>query len=1063
MIEILKASAGSGKTHRLTQSYIELLLREKDPYSYRHILAVTFTNKATEEMKSRILNELFTLANTPKSSSYYSSLLPKFGSDEALSKASKVVLCNILHDYGSFSVSTIDKFFQQVLRAFSRELGLYSSYQVEIDKDTLIEESVAKVLDSVGKDDPGERKRKWLVGNALKKLSQGLSANIEYDLIDVATKILSEDHRSCIEKLGLENIDLYDSTLVATLEKCCKDVRQSYQKKLQKAAKEVIAAALDAGVDLYETASSFLDKTVSKFAEIPPDKRFEDLLKTSELAPKGEVVSREELLSSLCGKDFAKRYSSIDLWFAKTKAKLAAKVTPRLKKAVDDFAALFGEETIIYKTAQLLEEQVYGFGLAGDLDKAYKEVLKEENVLSLDTSTALLRKIIDDSDAPFIYERTGVRYEHFLLDEFQDTSHIQWDNFKPLLANSVAQGFDNLVVGDVKQSIYRFRDSDWNILKDEISRDFPVKEDVLDSNWRSSREIIEFNNAFFAFAREQLEKQYGTKYGSICEIYSDLQQKPAPKKTPQGRIKVHFANPQDDEASEVYNAVKEAIAEGYHYADIGILARNNDKGALVAQYLIENGVPVVTDESLKVKSSSTVADLLALLSSLDNPKDKLSLYLTSEMGVKIPNEYHSLVDLCEALLRELRKLNPEKFSCETLYIQSFMDLASDFQNRKRGGLHEFLDQMKDDKSSISSPSVGDSVRIMTIHKSKGLAFQVVIVPFLECVTTWGGTSNGKWCHPAVEGTSLEGAATGAYNIDMTKDIAATLFASEYRREQFNQCVDAINVAYVAFTRAKHRLVLIGQSPTSKFLSDLAKGNPTFSNFSQLLYCFVGGNEMFSEIPHQIEYDEDGCPMEDDPGLDYVFPAKAPQETVLSEYSLSDTGFQARKSEFISQPIGRRLTFGRESRDFFKGDTASSSRRLRGIVLHDILSKVLAAEDLPSAVREAVDAGYLTPAEGEEASELLSRAVSEHPRWFPGDAKRIWNESSILSSDGKVYRPDRVVELPGGAIAVIDYKFGEQRNKYRTQVEEYMSLLSRMGYASVEGAIWYVDSGKVVSL
>lgn len=1064
MIQILKASAGSGKTHRLTQTYIDLLLREKDPYSYRHILAVTFTNKATEEMKGRILSELFTLSNDAASSPYYAYLLPKFASEQELAKTASVVLCNILHDYGSFAVSTIDKFFQQVLRAFSRELGIYSSYQVELNKDVLISESVDKVLDSIGKEDDDERKRKWLVRNALQRLSQGESINLERGLLDLAKQILSEAHRSALEALGLGNTELYDIKAVSALEKCCKDFCKSYLKKLSEAAKAIAVAADKAGIDLKDTYYKFLDVVVSKFANISDDGRFEEIFKNAKIKVAGELASSEELLGALCGSYFLQNYASVDLWFTKPKAKLAAKVTPELKTAVDDFADLFGSELILYRTAKLLEDQVYGFGLSGDLDKAFKEVLKEENVLSLEESTALLRKIIDDSDAPFIYERTGVRYEHFLLDEFQDTSHIQWENFRPLLSNSVSQGFDNLVVGDVKQSIYRFRDSDWNILKDEISRDFQVKEDVLDSNWRSSREIIEFNNSFFALCAAQLERQFGTKYGSLGDIYSDLEQKPAPKKTPGGRIKVHFGA-SADEPSEVFNAIVSAVEEGYHYGDIGVLVRKNEHGAMIAQYLIENGVPVVTDESLEVKSSSTVANLLALLSSIDNPKDKLSLYLTSEMGVQIPNEYHSLVDLCESLLRELKKLDPEKFSCETLYIQSFMDKASDFQNKNRGGLHEFLELMKEDDSSINSPSVGDCVRIMTIHKSKGLAFQVVIAPYLEKVTLWPGKPIFKWCHPTIEGTPLEDAAKGVFNIKLVKDISSTFFASEFRKEQFNQCVDAINLAYVAFTRAKHRLILIGERPKAKFANDLAQGNPTFDNFSQLLYAFVCNNDQFTDISRPVECYEDGTPCEDDPGIDYVFPSEPPKEKVVSDYSCLDSGFEDRKSEYISQPIGDRLTFGRESRDFFKGDKAATSKRLRGIVLHDIMSKVYLPSDLPAAVQAATDQGRLTPEQEQEALELLSSAIEEHlgDGWFPLERSRVWNETSLLDTDGNVYRPDRVVELEDGYLMVIDYKFGPQRPKYQAQVEEYMSLLSRMGYSQVRGALWYVDSGKVVSL
>lgn len=1030
MIEIMKASAGSGKTHLLTEKYIRLLLESKDRHEYRHILAVTFTNKATEEMKSRILKELHTLSSTPEKSPYFAEMRGLYPDVASLQEAASTLLFNILHDYGAFAVSTIDKFFQQVLKSFSRELGHFSAYQLELDRKALISEAVVRVLDSLTTEKKDERLVGWLTDNALSSIEDGKGFNLEKSVTAVAERILSEEHRAKAEACGLDPGTMYDDNLAGVLSEICDRVETEYLEEISSAVEDVYDAFAEDEVDPKDTYRGFIDSALRKFRNIDKDRRL-----------------RKNLLSDPLNATFTSRCGTYDAdprgWFTAGNKALASKISQRTVIAVTDFAGCFGERLKLYRTSRLIKSQVYGMGLANDLSRTFAEMLKEKNVLSLDDSNTILKGIIDGTDAPFIYEKMGVRFEHFLLDEFQDTSRIQWDNFKPLLANSDAQGFYNLIVGDVKQSIYRWRGSDWNLIKSEIAKDFSVSENSLKQNWRSSREIIEFNNAFFSSCARRLDAQLGVN--EIREIYADVIQDNSPSPKLSGGVDVIFCPEDEDmdvlqrENAAVRNCVEEALASGFRYSDIAVLVRGKAEGAQLAAYLVENNIPVLTDDSMMILSSSVVRQLVALLSSIDNPADEMSGYLSGLLDVELPEEYHSLMDLCEQLLRSLRDIDSARYDEESIYIQSFMDKVKDFQSRGRDGLHAFLASLEGDKSSISSPSVGNSVRVITIHKSKGLAFPFVIVPFAEKINLF--KAENSWCRPDVEGTELAEAAAGIYDVKLSGKSEGTYFEGEYREEQLKQAVDNINVAYVAFTRARYQLRIVAAQPSASFLSAYASDrNCAVKDFSELLYAYTDSDDRVMECSRTEGFVAD----KDD---DEYIPLQASYE---------------------SWPLGERLVFSRDSSDFFSdsGETGfSASRRIRGVVLHGILSETIVPDDLPGAVSRAVEKG-LVPAEDapEVLAELSERVEKGRERgWFPSDASLVRNEVTLMDTDGSLLRPDRVVEDGEGGLFVIDYKFGEQKPSYKVQVGGYADMFRRMGYTNVQAAIWYVDSENVVYL
>ena len=1059
MLEIMKASAGSGKTYRLARKYISLLLQSKDRYAYRHILAVTFTNKATDEMKGRILKELHVLATSPQESDYHDHFVPVyFPSDSDLQKKAETVLSDMLHDYSAFAVSTIDRFFQQTLKAFSREIGQFASYQVELDKDSLVAESVDRILDSLTEEDSGLLS--WLTDNVLEQIEQGGRYSMDANLLEMAKRLKSAQRQEVMEKSGVGADKEYPKEKLLEIREICRRIVSDFRTAVKDSARAALDIIEQAGVNPAESNRGFMKK-LYQYSELEDGDAIEALPET-----------------------FTSKALDHEQWFAKTKAaKLKPLVYPFLEAPLEDFCTLFDKEFKVYNTAQILDGQLYGLGVAGELDKAFKELMKEKNVLCIDDSNTILRDIIDGSDAPFVYEKLGVRYEHFLLDEFQDTAGVQWSNFSPLLHESESKGGESLIVGDVKQSIYRWRGSDWKLLNDIVPDEFEGhKEEVLDTNYRSLANVVNFNNLFFKSAAAILDRMNGfEKDGPMSVIYSDVRQMTGKKSSAKGSVSLTFC-PKEDELKKVLEAVHEAQANGASLSEIAVLVRSNAIGEDVSMYLIDNDIPVITDDSLRVKSSITVRRLVSLMSFADNPQDTVNGYLAESLDIALPRECGSLVDMVEALFRELKNKDADGlWKGEALHIQSFMDHVQEYVSMNGNSLRGFLKYWDGENPSICSPSSGESVRVMTIHKSKGLDFPYVIIPFAENINLYKAGS--YWCVPELEGTPLDGVADGVYDVTLSKASEDTLFAEDYRKENFLQQVDNINTIYVAMTRAALGMHIIAKTPSAKCLKAVEAGDTTqFADFSQMLYWFAsascggdvpGNEELLPPFTVARTAAEDGAERFD-AGEMVCFGEhrKHGNETATFDISGHDElpsialNPQPGDSDEDVRERGR-LKFTADALDFFSkdGETGvSASNRIKGVVLHDILAHVNVPEDLESAVRQAVHAGELTGTEADEAYRLLSEriAAAAGRGWFPSDADRILNEASLIDTDGQICRPDRVV-IAGGKVIIIDYKFGEHHRIYERQLKKYAGIWSRLGYEDVTSYLWYVHTDEVVKV
>lgn len=992
MITINKASAGSGKTYALAHKYIDQILGDLsdpakfNPLAYRNVLAVTFTNKATDEMKSRILKYLYTYSKE----------------NNERGRRSRIVLGNILHDYSSFNISTIDKFFQQTLRCFARELGQFASYQVELDKKSIANEAVDSLLDSLStanRDD--EILIDFILNSVEESVMDGHSANIEKGLKEMAEKLNSEAFNLLAERLSLDPARDYSTESLKILKAQCRKLMASFEDEARQRCKSIVECAHEHGFepeDFNQKSKSWVC-AISKCA----------------LQEKGERM-----------KDFSasvwKNMLDPDSWFGKNKSD--EKVKSALIPHVNDLQAFWNDNFKLYNTSKALLGNIYGLGIAARLAQSYAAVKKERNVVCLDESNLLLKQIIDGSDAPFVYEKVGTWLDHFLLDEFQDTSATQWENFLPLLRESNSRGGNNLIVGDVKQSIYRWRGADWSLLDRQVTEEFPESVVTpLDKNYRSDGVIIDFNNALYPDIADMLDSMVKTPTGrTIREIYSDVcQQKPEQCNADSGYVECTFYEESEAQLDKILAIVNDLRDNhGAFLSDIAVLVRDNKAGTLVAQKLIDNGIDVVTEDALVIKNSISVRRIVSLMSYVDNPDDTVNSLVASELGLEgVPQSYHSLGGLCDQLYALLCSREDCREACEkeVMYICAFVDYLADYAASHGNNLRAFLSHWEQANPNVNSPLQTDAVKILTIHKSKGLDFPYVIMPYVEAVSLyWDSTT--KWCAADIADEHLSEARGKAFHVRLSSGSANTVFSSEYESELYNQAIDALNVLYVGTTRASKALFM---------LATIAKKGKK-NNMGVLLYDWC----------NQSDYSMG------------QIPAPEHEKAPVADYTLS----------YPFHSIGGRLSVRPYAADFFENaDKAimESSPRQRGIVLHDILSGVVEASDLRNSVEIAVAEGSLSESDKEQVYNHLSACIASRMEYFPpaSSGVKVLTEVDIIASDGIQYRPDRVLIYPDGRVLIIDYKFGSMKPQYTKQVEGYAILFHQMGYKTVETAIWLV--------
>jgi ATP-dependent exoDNAse (exonuclease V) beta subunit len=1071
-VHLIKASAGSGKTHHLTGEYLHLLFSK--PNNHSHILAVTFTNKATDEMKSRIVEELSGLASG-KESPYLEALMVAFSmSDAHVRSQAGTILETILHDYSAFSISTIDRFFQRTMRAFTREMGLAGGFNIEVDETSLLMETIDLMLSELDKPE-NKTLSDWLLKFMQDRIEEGKSWKIDQQVQDLSKQLFNETYKSLSDE---DFAIIQDKTYLANYKQMLMRIVKSYEQ----GAKMIGVKALNLMEQHGLAYDDFKHKRNSGFMLF---------VKLSN----GIIEKPSNRLIGLA--------DNADLWISSNENEDAIRsaYSAGLNECVHSIIQLSRNDRD-YLTAKQLLRNFFTLGILNDIKLRLRKLQQENNTLFLSDTTELLNDIIAGTDSPFIYEKTGTLLTNFMIDEFQDTSRMQWDNFKPLIEESLASNNFNLIVGDVKQSIYRFRNSDWRLLEEQVENDLHgenIQKHLLNTNWRSDANIIQFYNAFFTKAATILQDDFDRAVAQtpdnesddhhnwqIADAYADVYQNVPKNKTDSGgQVKITFlkCDKGDDWKSKVLEQLPHEIEslqdQGFALKDIAIVVRWNYEATEVAETLLNYkgqhpGSPyrfdIISNEALLIGNAQSVKAVIALMRHFSNPHDKTRLMMAvyefyrfhrsispdealqnfrEEAGGDFPDEIRSRLnelsslpfyDMVESFFALSGDALDEK---ENAHVQAFLDIALRFSTKASSDLNDFLDwwDEKGSRKALFSPDDQDAIRLITIHKSKGLGFGVVIMPFADWDVDHKATHNNIiWCKPKIAPFDALSVAPLKYG----KALAETIFRDDYLEEKRFTYIDNLNLLYVAFTRTKHRLIVFAPQPgkpeTITTMADLL-----WRSMTDIPDAQISERQTISLVDHFTEGDSESI-------FEYGKPGKKEADADNQSVSNCQTG------KWQSIPFDNRLKLRLNSIGFFSDDGS----RDYGMLMHDIVSRVKYVSDIPAAVERKISEGELNERERErtigELGDFLSLlAVSD---WYT-NKYIIINETQLLHPRFGFSRPDRVM-IGNDEVIVVDYKFGEQEDrKYIRQVERYVKTIEEMGYPRVKGFVFYVRLGKTV--
>ncbi len=1053
-LTVYKASAGSGKTFTLAVQYIKLLLQAEDAGEYAHILAVTFTNKATAEMKDRILSQLYGIGHGLHSSSNYFQALKQALNDEEQDYSDEEIrlLCrralhDILHDYNRFRVQTIDAFFQTIVRGVAHELGLAANLQVEISDTEVLSKAVDRIVDRL-QDDP--QVFAWLMSLVRDRIDNDQRWDVTRDVKNFGRAIFNEDYLIRGEKLRAV---LNDTAFM-----------RSFIAQLQEIETTGIESVKMLGTRLENTVDK-ANVTYADFSNGQTLSSFVERLKTGDL--KVEIGARirgwaEDPLSLVKKADQTKRPDLLEV---------ADEVCSLLDEAINKIQSV----QYMVNSARLAQAHLKPLCLLDAIDREVASINAENSRFNLAKTPILLSRMIGESDAPFVFEKIGALLHHVMIDEFQDTSRLQWKNFCVLLLESYAKGGHNLLVGDVKQSIYRWRGGDWRILGN-IEKEMNPAPIIrhLDTNRRSSRHIVEFNNEFFEEAVKQLStvslediESIGGDF-SFSSAYADVRQQIPKDKPQEGFVSVSLLNPDDykkrDEwqpiiLDELKQQIRYLHAKGLPYSEMTILVRNNsDMKPIIESFAQDSDMPaVVSDEAFLLSASPAVCALIAALRVLDDPQDAVSAYYLRTTNPSLPTEgldpKLAMIPLYELLETLYQQLQLEKIKNQDAYLFGFFDSVLDFLHTESSDIHSFLAYWDDRLSRQSIPAGQiDGIRIITIHKAKGLEFHSVFMPFCTWTLERDRTTDLLWCSPQ------EAPYDQLQLLPITpnaKTVPNSVFAHDYAESHILSRLDELNTLYVGFTRATSNLFVwaVGNK------DGLSKSRRTVGD---LIAAVIPDGSVVGEPIFAYE-------CKDDEHDNRMTLKCSPMDVNMRSFPRCVSFRQSNRSQqMISSWI----------------DEEEDSEHMRthhyieiGRLLHDVLQKIGTADDIDTVLkgmeqegvlsRFAPDGNYVS-VHRQDVERWLARGL-EQPMvssWFNG-SWTLLNECSIVSVNQETHqiethRPDRVmISKDGQHIVIVDYKFGHYIPSYDDQVRTYMRLISQMyPSAHVEGYLWFVYTGKV---
>ena len=1149
MLQLQRASAGSGKTYTLTKIYIRNFLAKKVNNRYRlrtepemravhgRILAITFTNKATNEMKQRIVTALANLAGLysqdDEKIDYLSDFIEEFSATkEQVQQAALLGLNILLHGYSDFQISTIDAFFQSILRTLAVETDRNESYQIELDDKYLSQVGVDMTLSEVN--DNTDRKKSyakfWIQSlildmlrdgegwNPFKKSKNGLYA----ELVNFTNLFHSEVFKENVEAELMEYLtsDVDYMKVYSKLKKSHKDCHEEYKEAYSESRTAILEMLKNEGCDF----NSLNSKNYGGLWRRQSDSDFSDV-------PIGKVkFGFGKLIMSLEGVD--EEDGVVLLKDYKEKADALQGLAYMLCEHRD----LMLEWEILDRFWSATNGKLYYLGLIKSIKENIRQFREENNIIPLSETNRILQGIINEDDAPFIYERVGTYINYYLIDEFQDTSRLQWSNLCPLVSESLSheEDYDNLIIGDVKQSIYRFRNAEPMLIQNDVPERFDceIRGESVDenTNWRSNREIVKFNNSFFHRIAHTLDCERGADKSDstrlkISSLYSNAIQKIKNIDKP-GYVEVNFMGHNANAYDEMGDLVHRLLDKGYAQKDIAFLVSNGDHGvALIDALMAYNAdeknagktpISVISEESLKISSSSAVKLVVAVLQLIvkgnakkgvktddrRNSKVEMDEFISSYNYIYCNNPDLSATEIIERyfsddsninvsdILKEVHtvalpalveniiiKVVPEKLrQSDVAFLAAFQDEVLEYCQMYPADIASFVRWWNDTgakKSSISSPEDTDAVQIMTIHKSKGLEFKCVIIPYADWSLDVTKPST-IWVRPKLPNDVEISGMPPYLPIGMNNALKDTLYNDDYEQEFDRIVVDQLNKTYVAFTRAVNELYIYAQSTKkaeSTLIGDYLKRivpqmyDTKLLDPSEIEFTVKENDIIIDDSGELLTYRMGGVTPDDVKKIkDKSDESESDDKEKIADYHVNT------KTELLVTDSEKDAEDDNEVRSDNASEKESKESRRRGRLLHSIMEQVIVADDLPAAIRRMKIAGRLKGNDADEVEAFLKAKMADEKvaKWFDKDLDVI-TERTILCSDDKNRRPDRIVVSKEGDLEVIDYKFGEQLNdNYNTQqVRRYIKLLREIKaedgspkYRSVRGYLWYVSLGVI---
>lgn len=1042
---IYNASAGSGKTFTLVKEYLLLLFNSNRPDNYKNILAITFTNKAVEEMKTRIVNSLHAFSRDPiteRSRPLLDIISSETGlSEEEIRNKSRSILKNIIHNYAAFEVSTIDGFTHRVLRTFAKDLDLPLNFEVELNTNEVLQEAVERLIDRAGED---KELTSVLIKFAITKTDEDKSWDIARDLYKIAELVTAENNQEFLHLLQGKKLGDFQK-----LSRKLSEQTNILEDKIVALAEKFFSLIYSSGIDKKDFSGgycpNFFEKLQQKDFGVDFEAKWQLKLADEPLYAKKLAASRKEILDQL---------------------------QPEISALFNDAKRKVTE----LRFFNAIEKNLTPLSLLSAIQTEIEYIKKDRSIVLISEFNATIGSAVKDQPAPFIYERLGERYSHFFIDEFQDTSQLQWENLIPLVDHSLSTEHREgekgslTLVGDAKQSIYRWRggkaEQFMELCQTQKGDPFNLEKKnviLLPNNFRSAKEIVDFNNDFF-------------KFSSSCFAHPDHQDlfettsSQTPTKEDEGYVNISFIEAENAEEEmriypeKVLGIINDLQEKGVAKRNICILTRRKKEGVAVATYLSENGIPVVSAESLLLSQSSKVNFIAAILNFSVEGQDKgLKLeimeflfkhfldvdnqyeFVTARLQLDYQHFFDSLqsygVDFSLGRLTEVSLYEAVEYvvRCFVLvqqsdaYVQSFMDFVYEHSQKENSGIFEFLQlwEQKKDKLSISASPGGDAVQIMTIHKAKGLEFPIVIYPFANSsITDVARESLWMSLPESLAGDIPVGYIKAAKDMLHWGEEASTLYNNLCQYSQ----LDALNVLYVALTRPVVQLYVI-----SKY--ELSKGKEKENQFSGLFISWLRYKGVWEDSKRIYEF---GNP------LALPFPEK------------EGSAENSRPEQFLSSPTeGKAVSI--VTRAGLLWDSKQERAIEKGQLIHDIFAEIDTAADVETAITNAREQGLFQTSEEKEIRRSMLEVI-QHPRlerFFDGSMSN-YNERNIIGAGGEVLRPDRL-NFDGREVNILDYKTGEMNEKHKKQILGYAGVLAQMGFEVKQKILVYINEEVSLSI